>query len=185
MKSSNTGFRVIAVGVVALLGVAAVVLILVSGAVWHLNMLESQVAAAISAASATAITSVIALLISKRYERRAQIAQDIRTRKTTVYEELISVLFTALYADKMGRKGKKENDILKAMVTITPKMIVWGSQEVIQAWNAMRSHDLENATHDESMILWNQLMIAIRKDLGNEVDKLQNLDLLRLFINDL
>ncbi len=185
MKSSNTDFREIAVGAVALLGIAVVVLIFVAGVVRLLNLLESDVAAAISAASATAIASVIALLTSKRYERRARILHDNYTRKTQVYEKLISVLFEALYAEKTGRKGKNENDTVKEMVNLTPKMIVWGSQEVIQVWNAIRSHDWKSATHDEIMILRNHLMIAIRKDLGNEVDKLENLDLLRLFIRGL
>jgi membrane protein implicated in regulation of membrane protease activity len=177
----------VAIGLIALIVLLAVALLFVLGfvytVVWLLGRLESQVAAAVAAASATAIASVLAIILSKRFERRAQIAQEIRERKSPAYETLIGTLFKHMFAEKSGRKRPSNSQLTRILSELTPQLIVWGSQDVINAWIKIREHDWATSEDGASFKLWNDLMIAIRKDLGNDTDQLANLELIRLFIN--
>lgn len=95
----------------------------------------------------------------------------------------MGVFFKHMFAKKAGRKQPSNSQLTRTLSELTPQLIVWGSQDVIKAWNRIREYDWATAEDGASFRLWNDLMIAIRKDLGNDTDQLVNLDLIRLFIS--
>lgn len=145
--------------------------------------LNPSVGAAIVAASATVLVSVFSVLISKSLEQRATIAKEIREKKVPVYEELIKFVFKVLKATKAGSQ-LPEQEIIEFMIDFTQQLIVWGSDEVIAAFHRFRN--LSNTGDSKNVLfLVEDLLLAIRKDLGHKNQGLSQGKLLGLFVNDI
>lgn len=185
MNTSDTTAKQILLGLLALGGIVGISLLFVWAILSLLGSLESELYTAIIAASATILASVLAMIFSKRYEHKTLIKQQIREQKVPVYETLISTFFETIFSDKTGQKQPSEEDVIKKLADLTPKLIVWGSQDVIRSWIDFRNHDWQNAESKKSLVLLDSLLLAIRKDLGNKSKKLDQFDLLKMFVNDL
>ncbi|MEL6770264.1 MAG: hypothetical protein AAFP18_04290 [Bacteroidota bacterium] len=184
-KVARRNKRPTVVGVLIFVLVAALVLLFAVVVVALLNRLESDLAVPIIAASATILVSVITIVLSKYYEQRVKIEQEIRDEKIPIYEDLIGVFFNYLFAEKTGDRKPTDQEVIKSLASVTPKLVVWASEDVINSWNKMRSQDWSSADSHQALVLWDELLLAIRKDLGNGVDKLEKYGLLKLFVNDL
>lgn len=147
--------------------------------------LNTDLAVAIIAGSVTVIVSIVSLIISKYYERRDKIQQEIRQKKIPVYEELIAFLTTMLFAEKMDETKPTEVEIIKFFANFTNKIIVWGSDEVLKAYQTMRFHSLQGKNPLDVLFLYEKLLLEIRKDLGHKNKDLERGSMLSLFINDI
>jgi choline-glycine betaine transporter len=79
------------------LGVVVVLVVAFLVVVWRgLAALDSTVAAAVIAASATVLISVVSLIYSKTWEQRRAIEEAQREHKRGVYEEFIQFLFRTI-----------------------------------------------------------------------------------------
>ena len=151
--------------------------------------MDSDIAVAIIAAAATALVSVITIIIGKIYEARTAVQEELRKRKTPVYEEFITFIFRVLLGEKTGT-APTEDEMAKFLSEYNQKMMVWASDSVLKEWAAWRK-SLEN--HDGSsennfvpgLLQYEKLILAIRKDLGHKNEGIEKFDILRLFINDL
>ena len=149
---------------------------------------NGNIGAAIIAAAATVLVSVLSVLISKGLERRREIEFKLRERKTPIYEELVSLTFEIAMADKLGNP-MSEKDMIKRMGDITPKLIVWGAPSVIKSYSDFRgvvSKATEPKTVGIELILaLEDVFRAVRKDLGHSDRVLHRGDILSLYINDI
>ncbi|MGK7943441.1 MAG: hypothetical protein AB4058_03130 [Microcystaceae cyanobacterium] len=168
-----------------------VVIILGWGIYWiitalidKLNSVNSDLGKAFITGGVTVLIAVISLVIGKIWEQKIKIEADMREQKIPMYEKQISTFFSIIFAEKYGEKKPNENDIGKAFQDFTEKLIIWGSAEVIQAWMEFRVYDWTNSNSNEGFLKVENLLKAIRKDLGNSNDQLKNGDILKLFIND-
>ena len=186
MNDQNSTLREVLVGLLVLAVVLAMGYTFFAGLVYLIQQMESQIAAAIVAASLSAIASVLAVIISKYFERRSRIKQEIRDKKTPVYENLIGAMFEFVFSQTAdNRESLNEDELADIFQEMTPKLVVWGSQDVIRAWIHFREYEWESAKGLEILEPWESLMTAIRNDMGNKSDKLKNKELLRLFIKDI
>jgi hypothetical protein len=142
-----------------------------------LSSVQSELAKALIAASATVLAAVIALVAGKIWEQRLKIRDEIRAKKIPIYEKHIATFFDILYS----KQQKKEHEV--AFKLFAEKMITWGSSDVIKAWNRFRSMDADGCIEQERVDRLEHLFRAIRKDAGNPVWNLQKGDLLGLFVN--
>lgn len=150
-----------------------------------LASLESDIAVAIVAASASIVVSALSLVGSKYLERRSSELQEIRKRKVPVYEELISTLFGVLFAEKAGRPKPSEQELMQFFADFTEKLVVWGSDGVISKFSEFRTAPLRDVPPMELMFLYEELLLEIRKDLGHRNTSVKKGTLLSLFINDI
>jgi len=160
------------------------------GAAVALDHLRTGVAAGVLTASATVLISVITLVASQRADRRKTIEQSVRERKVPLYDELIGfwigTLFMAdeLTADEMEERWKKFNR------ETTHTLILWMSEPVIAAYNRMRGISIRNLEAGRTegspdlVFAFEDLLLAVRKDLGHSNAGIGRGDLLRLWIND-
>jgi len=153
---------------------------------WQLLMsLQKEVAAAIIAAMATVIVSVISIMVAKYYERKLVIEQEIRQRKIPMYEEFIAFLFTVLMSDKTGETKPSEQEMMAFFNKFTQKITIWGSDEVLLEWSRYRQASVDNPDDvTNTLFRFEQLLLAIRKDTGHSNTNINRGDILRLFIND-
>jgi hypothetical protein len=153
-----------------------------------LESLDSDIAVAIIAAAATAFVSVLSIVLGKAYEGRALIHAEHREKKTPVYEDLIHFMSRILIGQKTG-DAPTEKEILSFLSTFTQRIMVWGSDEVLAAWIKWRRAALNEKQQKEDpmvlLLLYEKLILEIRRDLGHKNKDLHSGDVLALYVNDI
>ena len=150
--------------------------------------LNPNVAAAIVAAFATVLVSVLTVVGGKRLEAVALITKEHREKKIPVYEDFINFWFKYLFTKKAGEDPPSDEQVIRFLSNYTQKIMVWGSDEVIAAWVKFRYSSM-NAAHSSNphpiLDHYEKLILAIRRDLGHKNAGIGQGDILRLFINDM
>jgi hypothetical protein len=145
-----------------------------------------SVQAAIIAGFVTIIGSVITIVFSARNQKRREIEAEHRKQKAEMYDSFMEMWFDNLLKEKTGAESVTESDLLVKMIGFTRKMTVWGSDEVLREFIRFREAVTQQTDAPmESLILLENLLFAMRRDLGHDNKNLNQTDLLRLFINDL
>jgi hypothetical protein len=150
-----------------------------------LATVQSQVSVAIVAAAGAATLSVVSLIISKHLESRAAIRQELRAKKVPVYEHLIRIMFTIIFAEKRGEKAPSQEELIREFANFTEGILIWGSDDALRAYSRFRSDSVSGRDPVEMIGAQEDLFLAIRKDLGHKNKNLARGTILRLFINDL
>ena len=154
-----------------------------SGIIKLLSTVNSDLAKAVIAGSATVLVSVVSLIISKHMEHKAKLTEEIRQKKVPAYEQLIALMFDLLFWAKAGKKKPTDQKLVKSFVDFTKQTIIWGSEDVIKAYAVFRNAGWANMDIEEMMDTYEGLLKAMRKDLGHSDDSLQPGVLMSLFIN--
>ncbi len=166
-------------------GVAWAIYLIVAAILSSLTKLESDVAVAIVAASATVIVSVLTLVISKILEGRASITQELRAKKTPIYENIISTLYKLQFAEKLGEEPLSEQELMKFIADIMEKLTIWDSDGVIRAFSDFRLATVRGADSVDILFIYENLLLEIRKDLGHKNTNLKRGMILSLTVNDI
>ncbi|MGD1859847.1 MAG: hypothetical protein ACFB0E_07740 [Leptolyngbyaceae cyanobacterium] len=130
--------------------------------------LESDIAVAVIAASASISVSLMSLVVSKYLESRAAITQEIRAKKIPIYEELISFVMRVVFAQRLGLEPVTEDELMEFMAEFTEKITVWGSDDVIKVWRKFRLSAASGSNTQSILFMYEDILLAIRKDLGHK-----------------
>lgn len=154
------------------------------------SSVDPKLAVGIIAASTTIIVSLISVLVSKYLERKAQILAHLREKKVPTYEKIINFIFSITFAEKLGEKQPSEKEMIKFMAEITQELVIWGSDEMIDAFYMFRMQSIDNSKSEmesstDILFTVENLLLAIRKDLGHKNKNMPKGKLLGLFVNDL
>ena len=165
--------------------IAAVVVIAVGarmGLGWLFEGVDPGVSAAIVAATATILVSVASVTLGRYLERRHQIEVEIRERKIPIYNTMIAGLIKGLLESKDGQTANLE----ALFRELTPQLVTWASDDVIKAWKTFKTF---SATGDPDpipvMFVFENVLKAVRQDLGHKSTDLVPGDLLSLFVTDI
>ncbi|MDD2272627.1 MAG: hypothetical protein PHP95_13420 [Desulfuromonadaceae bacterium] len=145
-----------------------------------LSSINPSLAVGIIAAGSTIIVSVISVLITKLLEQKAAIKIQQREKKIPIYEELLAFLFTTWRIAIIHNELPTQKEMLDFIYVFTPKLIVWGSDEVMVAFSNLK----QAKDQDDMAIAIGDLWIAIRKDLGHKNDGVSKATLLKTVISD-
>jgi hypothetical protein len=145
-------------------------------------------------AIATITTAVATTLITKNNELRLQVRSEQREKKALIYEELTEFFFKIIFASKLKDKHdaesaeNQEREIVQFLTSYTPKIIMWGSDEVLREFYLFRSTSLSTETDPAKVFdvirKFEELLFSIRRDLGHKNRRLGKGNILGLFIND-
>lgn len=169
---------------VALAGVATVVLLVGFGwaVVIGLNKAPNVVGALV-----TALGAVLAVVFGRLQEKRLDREQQRRERLAPMYEKLLEQAHPD--PPQPGKRRKRGNDPTTFFRDLHRNLILYAPEPVVQAWTAWSTHepaDADDEDEDEDdptyLYLWEDLMFAIRKDLGTSRGNLGRGDLLRIYI---
>lgn len=149
--------------------------------------LNPTVGAGIIAATATIIVSVFSVLVAKYLEQKAVLLKEHRERKTPIYEEMVKLIFRFAFADKIGLPPLTEQEIITKMAWFTENLVIWGSDDLLLAWNRFRTYSIQNSDNPSFSMLFEveKLLMAIRKDLGHGNKGIARGKILGLFVNDI
>ena len=159
--------------------------------VWDIfSAVDPKLGAGLATGLATIIVSLISVLASKHLDRKAEILAHLREKKIPTYEKIIKFIFSLTFAEKIGKRPPSEKEMIKFMAEITQELVIWGSDGMLNAFSKFKMMDLENTDNNSEnpyavLFIVENLLLAIRKDLGHKNKNVSQGKILRLFINDL
>jgi hypothetical protein len=136
------------------------------------------------------IISFIGVMLVALYTHSTTKKREITARhfteKRKVYLHFIGFIFQLFEAQKKTG-GMKESELIKEMTKFKQNLLVWGSADVINAYNDFENANevLENNQQDTSTVFFivEKLYRAIRQDLGHDDSNLPNGELVGLTLN--
>lgn len=182
-------------GLLLLGGIAWVIVEAIQWLISLFSGIQKEVAVGIIAATATVTVSLVSVVFGRINERKKMAEQDIRNKKTAIYEELISSFmhFTLSHSEfgkaRPEKFGDAEEKLLDIWLTSIPKMMIWASDDVLSKWSEFRSSSMSMPPGPVGvatmLYMTEDLILTIRKDLGHKNNQLARGSILRLFINDI
>lgn len=150
------------------------------------------------------ILGAVVYRIRIRFERRLNLESELRTDRVQIYQDILDpfiLLFTpdaAWKSDSKHRSRNKEDVIQEKLLSIDYrrsafKLALIGSDGVVRAYNELMQHFYQGADAvDEptgadptrAMNLLGDFLLQIRRSMGNETTRLDNLQMLEWFISD-
>jgi hypothetical protein len=176
--------------VILFASVLAVAWGLAGAAKFMLEGVNGALAAALVAGATTVIVSVVSVVAGRYLERRAQIEANLRKSKMPVYAEVVAEIVGVLGmngADSTRRRlvsdAQRAESALEAATRLTPQIVAWAGDEVLIEWSWYCRHaaDLDPV---ESLLKFEELLLAIRKDVGHSDIDATKAAVLDLFVND-
>lgn len=157
--------------------------------------LQKEIAAAIITAAATIIVAVITVVVGRVIERRHAAQRAQQEKRTPIYEEFVDGLLEILGIGKPKPERTAPDPTFAANVfgNFTSKIMVWGSDDVLSAWTAVRIHfktvgkdsERSEAENYAGLLKLEQLLLALRRDLGLPSNKLPPGQLMSAIVDDL
>ena len=101
---------------------------------------------------------------------------------TPVYERLFEIFY-----DSAGGGTKTEQEMEEFFNDLAKQLVIWGSPAVINSFTAWKSSVAPEGSvaSIEATFGFEELLLALRADLGRHNDGLEKGDLLRVFVNDI
>lgn len=134
---------------------------------------------------------IVTWFIKSKIEELRTIEEKLQEERRNVYLEILDP-YIILFAELKGGNPKKAmSKILSHDYRRTSfNFILFASDEVVRAYNNLMQYLYNvdpNGTPDarKMMRLWGELLLEIRKSLGNKNTKLNELDMLKSMIKDI
>lgn len=131
-----------------------------------------------------AVVGVLGVVWQQRQSERARLREAHRDRMTPVYYELLGA-FKKISSSEMS---EPDPEITELFMDLKARQLLLGaSSEMVRAFNAWqaRANELQQQGDSAGAVrAWEELLLAIRKDLGHEDSSLPQGELLRLFVTD-
>ena len=157
--------------------------------VWLLlTKLSPNVAAGILAALAT----VGVALHQRRQERKLELERQLGPEKRRVYEEFVAALLLQMLRHRLEGDAKDDDAYVDRLRVLTTQMILWAGDDVIVACSRFQEAAMKAAAsvaegQDDysGLFAMEDVLFAMRRDLGYSCEALAQGSLLGMFINDL
>lgn len=134
----------------------------------------------VQAALLTALIGVVAVVIGRVWDTKSRNEVRRREKMDPIYDALIGV-----FQDIADSEGEIDQKTIDRFAQIQQEMLVWAPTHVIKqviAWRAVSMSD--DLSPREGLLSWEKVLLAMRRDVGNESSGLSEGDLLRVFVND-
>jgi hypothetical protein len=176
-----------------------VLIAIVIGAIWVINMFVDIIQSAVSflktfvsttdkvvvVAIITSGVSIITVMISsfggKYLEYKQSIKKYLYEKKKEPYEEFIKIFYELM----RNREDFSEKNATEKLFLPSEKLTMWGSNKVIKEWLKFRKFPQNTANPQDVLFCAENILFAIRKDMGQKKFGLKKGDLLSFIINDM
>ena len=168
-------------GLGILVGIAFLAFWSSRGAFRWFESLEKDKAIAVIAISNIAALPILNFNASRLLERRKAIESATRAKRVEIYEQTTSYILKFIMGGNDG-SAQADANLRDFLQDITPKLITHASNSVIQEWSKIRNS--AGVDSKQTVLLLEDLLKAMRKDLGHSSIRLKKNALIGLFIND-
>ena len=80
------------------------------------------------------ILTFIGSALTIRSNIQLKIREEQREYKVKIYEDITHFFFKNIFASKLGEQPKTDSEIIEFLVEITPRLIMWGSDDVVKSF---------------------------------------------------
>jgi len=145
---------------------------------------DSQIAAAIIAFAGTVIVGIGAVVIAQQRSKSREIAESHRQKKIELYNNFILTMIDLLrkHKGKGGEGLEGDKDIEDFFYKFTAEVVLWGSPGVLGHYATFRN--LGQEKNPNIVLIMDDIMQAMRKDLGLSNWGLARGDLMKMFLTD-
>lgn len=140
----------------------------------------------------TAIVGALAWAIRSNAEKKQEHLRLLGEKKREHYVAFLDFMNTAVAMSKSSeRQSSTGSDNLTSPAKLDEfrkwslRLTLIGSDDVVRAWNAVRTGTTEGRDGVEILKGWGHLWLAMRKDCGHDDTKLSVADVLASIINDI
>lgn len=135
--------------------------------------------------------TITGYFITRYFEKKKIIEQQIREQKLPAYEEFIDFIFNIFKLNKNNR-SIKDKDLQEFFWKMNKKSILWLSDKTLKSYANWRKlatdySKIEKASKEEGimvMLALGDLLLDFRKDIGHKNNDIESGDVLSLFLND-
>lgn len=137
------------------------------------------------------LSGIITWFAKSKIEELRVINEKLRKERRNIYAQILDP-YIRLFADI---KGKGPDEALKMVTSYNYKKNAFdlnliGSDKVVFAFNNLMTHSYKaeatgNKDPKEMMSLWGELLLEMRKSLGNKNTKLNKYDMLKAMVKDI
>jgi hypothetical protein len=182
MKLERGSLASLLVGLVLLLAIGTGLFWLARSVVNWVVSQDSQVAAASIAFFGTVIAGIGAVLVSQQRTKSREIAEAHRPTKTELYMGFAAEMVAVMRSSKAqgGLEDKGQAHLEEFFYDFTAKVMMRGSPKVVAAYGRFR----RIGANPEVVLLVDDVLQAMRKDLGLSNSNLKRGDLIKMLLTD-
>lgn len=131
----------------------------------------------------TFISGAIGFLIKATIEHNRETENRLFEKKGKIYGDILKLYNRSL--PRVNESNKINNVATNIEITEASfDLLTWGSDNVVKQYVRYRNSSLYNSNDQlSSLLIMADFILAIRKDLGYENEKLNQIDVLSMFIN--
>lgn len=119
-----------------------------------LSTINPTVGTGLIAAATSIFISVISVLYAKRLEYKSILMKEHRDKKIPFYEDIVKFMLGFVYAEKLGSTPLTEQEIIIKIASFTENLIIWGSDDVVNAWIEFRRVSVNNGEQPNIKIVF-------------------------------
>lgn len=134
----------------------------------------------------TVLITLVGALITLAGNLQIQIRNEQKPKKIEIYDKVIKFFFDSIFAGKLGQNPKSQEELAKGFADMTPDLILWASDDVLNLYikfRQIKENNIEDITQNP-ILLFGQLLLAMRKDLGHQNNQLNEVSILGTFVDD-
>lgn len=134
----------------------------------------------------TILIALLGTLITFSGNFLIQVRNEQKPKKIEIYDKVIKFFFDSILASKLGKKPKTEEELIQGFADMTPDLILWASDDVLNLYIKFRQITNNNMQDSSSnpILLFGQMLLAMRKDLGHQNKRINEVSILGTFVND-
>lgn len=126
----------------------------------------------------TLISALLGYIIKEQIEKIRTIQNQLSDKKYKLYHEIYAVFFDLLKQQK-GMQEKSNNELALRLVDIKKDLFIYAPDNLVKKfleWNRFINNNSNDIKH---IIIFLDLFVLIRKDMGHKKTEIVNLDILR------
>jgi hypothetical protein len=165
-----------------------IILSLVGAVIFYGISTISKLSAEVVASFVTGLIGLSGILLAQWYSKKKEISESHRPAKVEVYERFFDIVETFMADTKSSDSDLDAVDLpaglVKELTKMSRGMVVWASPDVILAWSKFRTFSNNKNEKEPVLLVVDDLMQAIRKDLGNSNFGLKRGDVIKMYISN-
>ena len=186
MKTVKEKFFLL-IGFALLAGILYGVWLVFSAALSFLKSSPPEVAAAIVATSGTILLGIAASITERVISKNRDIAEAHRMRKIECYSKFLHKTFEFIHgsASAQGDEQKQKklfDNLVPTYQEFTTDSVLWSSPGVLHTFQGFKTAAIQEPA--TAMLNFDDLMRAIREDLGHTNRGLKRGDLIKMILKD-
>jgi hypothetical protein len=186
MKKQPSQKVLATLGFLVIAALVAAVVFLITYLVDTLQSIDTEVAAAIVAASATFLAAVVTVVYSQTRSKAREISATHRSNKAEAYKGFMrfisDLLLESKNSDSSIQRGSLPKKLQETYFSIRSDLIVWGSPNVINAYKRLQ-YNLGTGS-PATLLLCDDVLQEMRKDLGLSNAGFKRGDLIKMFLTN-